>query len=112
MEAFLILKIMETSFRKILRYFFSGMIFIGPVTITAYVIFISFSWLDNLIPFSYPGMGFLIIILAITGFGYLTSNLAFKTVYTWFDHGMNRIPMVKLIYSSIKVLNPKPWYSS
>jgi len=95
---------METTFRKILRYFFSGMVFIVPVVATAYVIFISFSWLDNLLPLPYPGLGFAIIIIAITGFGYFTSNLAFKTISTWFDHGMNRIPMVKLIYSSIKDL--------
>lgn len=95
---------METTFPKILRYFFSGMVFTVPVVATAYVIIISFSWLDNLLPLPYPGLGFVIIIVTITGFGYFTSNLAFKTVSTWFDHGMNKIPMVKLIYSSIKDL--------
>jgi uncharacterized membrane protein len=95
---------METTFRKILRYFFSGMVFIVPLVATGYVIFISFAWLDNLLGLPYPGLGFVILIGAITAFGYFTSNLAFKTFSTWFDHGMNRIPMVKLIYSSIKDL--------
>lgn len=95
---------METTFRKVLRYFFSGMVFIVPVAVTVYVIFISFSWLDNLLPLPYPGLGFAIIILAITGFGYFTSNLAFKTISTWVDHAVNQIPMVKLIYASIKDL--------
>ena len=95
---------MESSFRKTLRYFFSGMLFIVPVAATGYVIYISFTWLDNLLGIPYPGVGFVIIIAAITVFGYLTSNLAFQTLTTWLDHIINRIPMVKLIYSSIRDL--------
>lgn len=95
---------MESTFRKLLRYFFSGTLFIVPLTATAYFIYISFSWLDSLLNLPYPGLGFVIILVAITGFGYLTSNLAFQTLSTWFDHGMNRIPLVKLIYSSLKDL--------
>jgi uncharacterized membrane protein len=95
---------METNFRKILRYFFSGMLFIVPLVATAYFIYVSFAWLDGLLNLPYPGLGFGIILVAITLFGYLTSNLAFQTVSNWFDHVMNRIPLVKLVYSSIKDL--------
>ncbi len=95
---------MESNFRRILRYFFSGMLFIVPVAVTVYVIYFSFSWLDNLLGLPYPGVGFAIIIAAITVFGYLTSNIVFQTFSNWFDHVINRIPMVKLIYSSIKDL--------
>ncbi len=95
---------MESTFRKIIRYFFSGTLFIVPLTATAYFIYVSFSWLDSLLNLPYPGLGVLIILVAITAFGYLTSNLAFQTLSMWFDHGMNRIPLVKLIYSSLKDL--------
>ncbi len=95
---------MESTFRKIIRYFFSGTLFIVPLTATAYFIFVSFSWLDSLLQLPYPGLGFAIVLIAITAFGYLTSNLAFQTFSGWFDHGMNRIPLVKLIYSSLKDL--------
>jgi len=95
---------MESTFRKILRYFFSGTLFIVPLVATAYFIFISFSWLDSLLNLPYPGLGFVIILVAITLFGYLTTNFAFKTMTVWFDHGMNRIPLVKLIYSAVKDL--------
>lgn len=71
---------------------------------TAYFIYVSFRWLDKLLNLPYPGLGFLIIIVAITGFGYLTTNFAFKTLIEWFDHGMNKIPLVKLIYSAVKDL--------
>jgi uncharacterized membrane protein len=95
---------METSLGKIIRYFFSGTLFIVPLTATAYFIYVSFKWLDGLLNLPYPGLGVLIILVAITGFGYFTSNFAFKTFMSWFDHGMNRIPFVKLIYSSLKDL--------
>jgi uncharacterized membrane protein len=95
---------MESTFRKILRYFFSGTLFIVPLVATAYFIFISFRWLDSLLNLPYPGLGFIIILGAITLFGYLTTNFAFKTLTVWFDHGMNRIPLVKLIYSAVKDL--------
>lgn len=95
---------MESSFRRILRYFFSGTLFIVPVVATAYFIVVSFSWLDNLLMLPYPGLGFAIIFLAITGFGYLTTNFAFKTVTQWFDRVMNKIPLVTLIYSALKDL--------
>jgi uncharacterized membrane protein len=95
---------MENTLRRVLRYFFSGTLFIVPLVATAYFIFVSFRWLDNLLELPYPGLGFAIILLAITGFGYLTTNFAFKTVADWFDRGMNRIPLVKLIYSAVKDL--------
>jgi uncharacterized membrane protein len=95
---------MDSTFRRIVRYFFSGTLFIVPLVATAYFIFISFRWLDNLLNLPYPGLGFAIILIAITGFGYLTTNFAFKTFTDWFDHGMNKIPLVKLIYSAVKDL--------
>jgi uncharacterized membrane protein len=75
-----------------------------PLVATIYVIFLSFSWLDSLIPLPYPGLGFAVIIVAITLFGYFTSNFLFQTLVTWFDSIVNKIPLVKLIYSSVKDL--------
>lgn len=89
---------------RILRYFFSGTLFIVPLVATAYFIFISFQWLDNRLNLPYPGLGFLIIIVVITSIGYLSTNYVFKTIGQWFDRGMNRIPLVKLIYSTVRDL--------
>jgi len=95
---------MNNALRRIARYFFSGTVFIVPLVATAYFIFVSFRWLDSLLNLPYPGIGFLIIFGAITAFGFFTSNFAFRTFTEWFDHGMNKIPLVKLIYSSVKDL--------
>lgn len=95
---------MNSLFRRIIRYFFSGTLFIVPLVATAYFIYVSFRWLDGLLNLPYPGIGFAIILGAITIFGYFTTNFAFKTFGEWFDHFMNKIPLVKLIYASIKDL--------
>lgn len=95
---------MEIKLRKIIRYFFSGTLFIVPLVATISFFFVSFQWLDGLLNLPYPGVGFVIILVVITVFGYLTTNFAFKTVEDWLDHLINRIPFVKLIYSSVKDL--------
>jgi uncharacterized membrane protein len=89
---------------RILRYFFSGTLFIVPLLATAYFIYVSFKWLDDRLNLPYPGLGFVIIIALITVIGYLSTNYIFKTIGHWFDRGMNRIPLVKLIYSTVKDL--------
>ena len=95
---------MEKVIRRTLRYFFSGTLFIVPLVATVYFFFESFRWLDGLLNLPYPGVGFAIIILIITGLGYLTTHYAFRTVTDLVDQGINRIPLVKLIYSSLRDL--------
>ncbi len=95
---------MDSTIKRIIRYFFSGTLFIVPLVSTAYFIYVSFRWLDDLLNLPYTGLGFAIILFAITAFGYLTTNFAFQTFSNWFDRGMNKIPLVKLIYSSLKDL--------
>ncbi len=89
---------------RILRYFFSGTLFIVPIVATAYFIYISFKWLDDRLNLPYPGLGFVIILTFITTIGYLSTNYLFKTLGGWFDRGMNRIPLVKIIYSTVRDL--------
>lgn len=89
---------------RILRYFFSGTLFIVPLLATAYFIYISFTWLDHQLNLPYPGLGFVIIFSVITLIGYLSTNYIFKTLGRWFDAGMSRIPLVKIIYSTVRDL--------
>jgi uncharacterized membrane protein len=95
---------MKDFLGKIIRYFFNGTLFIVPLVATVYFIVVSFQWLDSRLNLPYPGVGFVIILTAITLFGYFTSNFAFRTFTNWFDQVMNRIPLVKLLYSSLKDL--------
>jgi uncharacterized membrane protein len=89
---------------KIARYFFNGTLFIVPLVATIYFIIEAFQWLDSRLNLPYPGVGFVIILSVITLFGYFTTNFAFKTFSDWFEQIIGRIPLIKLIYSSIKDL--------
>lgn len=95
---------MRRLLRTFLRYFFSGTVFIVPLVATIYFIVNALLWLDSLLNLPYPGLGFVIIVGAITTLGYLTSLFFVRTAADWFDQLVNRIPIVKLIYSSIKDL--------
>ncbi len=95
---------MRNIFGKIVRYFFNGTLFIVPLVATVYFIIVAFQWLDSRLNLPYPGVGFAIILTVITVFGYFTSNFAFKTFSNWFDQVVNKIPLVKLLYSSVKDL--------
>ncbi|MDZ4715927.1 MAG: DUF502 domain-containing protein [Cytophagales bacterium] len=95
---------MKNLVGKTVRYFFNGTLFIVPLVATVYVIIEAFQWLDSRLELPYPGVGFAIILTAITLFGYFTTNFAFQTFTSWFDQLMNKIPMVKLFYSSVKDL--------
>ena len=95
---------MKNIVGKIARYFFNGTLFIVPLVATVYFIIVSFQWLDSRLNLPYPGVGFAIILSVITLFGYFTSNFAFKAFSNWFDRVVNRIPLVKIIYSSVKDL--------
>ncbi len=95
---------MKLTAGRILRYFFSGTLFIVPVVATTYFIVVSFQWLDSQLDLPYPGLGFLIIIAVITLIGYLSTNYVFRTVGGWFDRAINRIPIVKLIYATVRDL--------
>jgi uncharacterized membrane protein len=95
---------MKNLLSLFVRYFFNGTLFIVPLVATLYFVFEAFSWLDSRLNLPYPGVGFLIIVTGITLFGYFTTLFAFRTLSVWFEQIINRIPLVKLVYSSIKDL--------
>lgn len=90
--------------KKLTRYFFEGLLFLIPLVATVYVIFIIFKKIDGLFMFSIPGMGFAVTIVTITFIGFLVSNLIAKKLMAMLDRGITRLPLVKMIYTSIKDL--------
>jgi uncharacterized membrane protein len=70
---------MKGLFGKVVRYFFNGTLFIVPLVATVYFFVQAFQWLDSRLNLPYPGVGFAIIIIAITLFGYFSTNFAFET---------------------------------
>lgn len=85
------------------RSFLKGLIILTPIAITAYIIYVVFIKVDNMVPWVYPGLGFFIIIASVTIIGFLgTRWFLGKVVFDFFDHLMERTPGIKYIYSSVK----------
>lgn len=102
--------------KKLIRYFFQGLLYIVPVAVTIYVLVVSFIWLDGLLrnleifqhepysQFNFPGLGLLVIVLAITLIGFIGGRLITTPISNSFDKMLKRAPLIKVIYSSVKDL--------
>ncbi|HVB04346.1 MAG TPA: DUF502 domain-containing protein [Chitinophagaceae bacterium] len=93
---------------RIVQHFFQGVLVLAPILFTGYVIYWLFTRLDNLVRIHIPhvgiipGIGFLVILTGITIVGYLSSSFLTGRIFDLFDHIMERTPVIKYIYSSVK----------
>ncbi len=96
----------NTFFGSFLRYFLQGILIIGPLSTTIWIIWAIFSSVDNLIPDiskKYPGAVFLIIFLGTTLIGFIGSKFFLgRLLVSGLDYLLERTPGIKFIYSSIK----------
>lgn len=97
-------------------YFLTGLIVVGPVAITIYVVwwFINLvdGWVKPLIPKSYlpetylpynvPGVGLIVGILALIVIGALTANLFGRTIVSYGEMMLDRMPVVRGVYRLLK----------
>jgi uncharacterized membrane protein len=59
-------------------------------------------WPDRYLPVSIPGVGVVIAILGLTLLGFLAANLAGRTLLVIGETILNRMPIVRGIYKSVK----------
>ncbi len=90
--------------KRLLRYFLQGLLYIVPITVTLYVIYFIFRAIDGIIPVDIPGLGFFIIIVFITLMGYIGPLFLNKPFVDFIEHWIEKTPLVKLIYGSVKDL--------
>ena len=97
-------------------YFLTGLIIVGPVAITIYVVwwFINLvdGWIkplipdsylpDNFLPFPVPGVGLVVGILALMLIGALTANLFGRTIVAYGEMMLDRMPVVRGVYRLLK----------
>ncbi len=99
---------------RILRYFLQGVVLAAPIFITGYVIWILVKFADDQLPVKnpgiphlgeyLPGVGILIILLSLTVLGWLSSTLLFKPIFSLIEKLINKAPLVKIMYTSIRDL--------
>ena len=100
----------KSGFGKVVSYFLQGLLLIAPIFVTIYSIFYIFNLLDSTIEkvfrflfhFYFPGIGIIAMFFIIAFIGFIGSLVVFQPMLHVFDALMERVPVVKDIYSSVK----------
>ena len=87
---------------RLFKYFLRGLVVVAPLAITVYVCVLVFRTIDGWLGLSIPGIGFLITILLILLVGFLASGLITRGVVGALDEVLEKLPFVRLLYSSSK----------
>src|SRR5262245_52830428 len=107
----------HTSFAgRIRNYFLTGLVVAGPLAITVWLVWSFVTWVDDIVrplipptyrpesymPWKIPGTGLIIAFLALTLLGFLTANLVGRTLVELGESFLNRMPIVRPIYKTMK----------
>ena len=90
--------------KRLVGYFVRGCLVLAPLGLTIYILFAILRTIDQLLPIGIPGAGLLLTLILVTIVGALTSNVVGRSVFDSADRALKRLPLVKLIYTSIKDL--------
>lgn len=100
----------KSGFGKIVSYFLQGLLLIAPMFLSIYAVFYIFNLIDSSIEkvfrfifhFYYPGIGIIAMFFIIALIGFVGSLVFFQPLLHILDELMERVPVVKDIYSSVK----------
>jgi uncharacterized membrane protein len=96
--------------RRLVSYFFQGLLLIAPASFTVFVIIKIFDLFDSntnplferIFHFTFPGLGILVFAVFITVFGFIGSTVLIKPLLNVIENLLEHTPLVKDIYSSFK----------
>lgn len=101
---------------RLRNYFLTGFVITAPLVITLYLIWTFVKWVDSWVipyvpeiynpstylPYQIPGIGLLIAIFMITIIGFLTANIIGRSIVSYGEHFVGRMPLVRNIYNGLK----------
>jgi len=95
--------------RRLFGYLLKGLLVVAPGVLTIYIIIGLFGFIDNTIndgieavfDVRFRGLGIVLGTVLIIIIGMLSGSL-FKHFFAWIEEGISHIPLVKIVYSSIK----------
>ena len=92
------------TLKRLVGYFVRGCLVSAPLGLTLYILYAILHAIDHWLPIGIPGVGLLLTLCLVTMVGMLTSNVIGRGVVDATDRALKRLPLVKLIYTSIKDL--------
>jgi uncharacterized membrane protein len=101
---------------RLRNYFLTGLVLVGPIFVTAYLTWSFITWVDGWVkplippdfrpetylPVNIPGTGLIIAFVALTLLGFLTANLVGRTLVEFGEGMLQRMPIVRPIYKTMK----------
>jgi len=90
--------------RKLLNYFFKGLLISLPLIVTYKVIKTLVVALDAFLNLDTPGLGILIVVASLVIIGIIGSSFITRPVIDILDDIFSKIPLIKIIYTSVKDL--------
>lgn len=94
----------HTFARRMAGYFLRGLVITVPAAITLWLTWVVIHWVDELLGLAIPGVGLLVVLLAITAIGALASSFVASAVLGALEDLVARVPFVRLLYTSTKDL--------
>jgi uncharacterized membrane protein len=98
--------------KRIFRYFFQGLLYVAPLGLTLYIIYLIFTFIDGFIRkgihdwfgINIPGIGIMAMFVIITLLGFLGGSIILRPFKRMVDLFMEKAPLLNLIYTSIRDL--------
>lgn len=89
--------------QKTIKYFLRGLLLVLPVAGTIWLVYYLVTMIDGWLDFTnIPGLGILVIFVGVTLVGAFGSGLLVQYIVDLVDDLLERVPGVKVIYTSIK----------
>ncbi len=98
--------------KKLTNYLLQGLLYLAPLTITGYIIYALFTFLDglsqqlitHLFDIRIPGLGILTLLIFLVLIGFLGKTIIARPLSLIFNKVIDRIPFLKFIYSAFNDL--------
>ena len=94
----------KSILRRVLRYFWNGLIIVAPFVLTLVFLHWIFTSIDSLLhPYvQTPGLGFGLVLAGVFLVGWIATFLFMRQLFDFIDEWMERTPGVNFVYSSIR----------
>ena len=101
---------------RLRAYFFAGILITAPISITFYLAWLFITFVDSRVtpwipekynpttylPFGLPGLGLVVVVVALTLIGMLTAGFFGRLIMRFYDGLLARMPVVRNVYSALK----------
>lgn len=101
---------------RLRNYFLTGLVIAGPIGITLWLTWTFIHWVDSWVkpilpvayspetylPFTVPGLGLIVAAVILTLLGFLAANFLGRSLLSFGESLVNRMPLVRNLYSGLK----------